>query len=161
MYKAKINAMKNLLLIILFSGLVVSPLQSLAQQKGQGWGANSDFVKVYDPSAEMNVVGEVMDVEKIKSCKGRAYGVQLQIRSGQDLIPVHLGPGWYIDNQEITFTKGDQVEITGVKVKYDDTPIMVAGKVQLIDQILILRDEDGYPAWSGWKKEKPCGYPGI
>jgi hypothetical protein len=65
---------------------------------------------------------------------------------------VHLGPAWYLDNQEIKFSVGEEVEVVGSVVKYDDEDIIIAREITREDGVLVLRDKDGFPYWAGWRR---------
>jgi hypothetical protein len=81
-----------------------------------------------------------------------SYGVHLSLKSDKETIDVHLGPGWYIENQSITIEPGDKVEILGSRIMFDGKPAIIAAEVKEGDEILQLRDKNGFPAWSGWRR---------
>ena len=62
---------------------------------------------------------------------------------------MHLGPVWYIERLDIKIKKGDKVGVKGSRVMMRDKPTIIAAEVKKGDEVLILRDEDGIPVWSG------------
>ncbi len=63
-----------------------------------------------------------------------------------------MGPGWFIENQDIKIEPKDKVEVKGSRITFEGTPAIIAAEVKKGDDILILRDENGFPAWSGWRR---------
>lgn len=128
------------------------PLAAMAQ-RGAG-RMNMDHR--YDPAAEETVEGTVEAVELVPSPRA-GTGVHLQLRTEDGLLPVHLGPTWYITNQEVQIDEGDEIEVVGARITYDDAPALVAGTIRRGDDVLVLRDEAGFPAWRGWRQGQQGG----
>lgn len=47
---------------------------------------------------------------------------------------------------------GDKVEVTGSRITFQDKPAIIAAEVKKGDEILKLRDGNGFPAWAGWRR---------
>jgi len=126
--------------------------QGGAGWKGSGgWGAKDRYQKVYDVRSVETISGEVLRIERLTPMEGMSYGVHLIVKTETEEIPVHLGPGWFVENQELTFAPQDKVEIKGSRITYGGNPAIIAAEVKRGDDVLILRDEEGYPVWSGWR----------
>lgn len=95
-----------------------------------------------------SVSGEVVSVDKITD-RGTGYGVSLTLKTGKETILVYLGPGWFLEKQDLTFMPKDQVEITGSQITFQGKPSIIAGQVKKGDKSLKLRDPAGIPAWAG------------
>lgn len=93
-----------------------------------------------------------MSVEKFTPAKDMSSGVQLLLKTEKETIAVHLGPSWYLDNQDAQVKPKDKVEITGSRLTLDGKPVLIAAAVKKGDAILKLRDENGFPVWAGWRK---------
>jgi hypothetical protein len=65
---------------------------------------------------------------------------------------VHLGPGFYIENQDVKLQAKDKVEVKGSRVTFDGKPAIIAAEVKKGDEVLKLRDDAGFPAWIGWRR---------
>ncbi len=107
----------------------------------------------YDPSTETRVAGTVQDV--IQPQRGRGWyrtGTHLMVKSGDEILDVHLGPSSYISSQGFTFAKGDSVEILGSKVVVDGKNAIIAREVTKDGKKLTLRDSTGRPMWAGRRK---------
>ncbi len=85
---------------------------------GGGWGAGGSYGRMYDPNTVETISGEVVKVDKITPMKGMSYGVHLLVRTDSEDISVHLGPAWYIENQDVKIVSGDKVEIRGSKITF-------------------------------------------
>lgn len=136
---------------------LVFAAESLAQrgmkwEGSGGWGMGSEYGRMYDPKTVETVSGEVVSVDKITPAKGMSYGVHLTLKTGKETIPVHLGPGWYIEKQDTKIEPKDKVEVKGSRVTYEGKPAIIAAEVKKGDEVLKLRDENGIPVWSGWRR---------
>jgi hypothetical protein len=47
---------------------------------------------------------------------------------------------------------GDTVDVKGSRITYNGKPAIIAAEVKKGDAVLKLRDENGFPAWSGWRR---------
>jgi hypothetical protein len=47
----------------------------------------------------------------VRPVKGVSQGVHLVLKTDREQISVHLGPAWYLDNQEPTSQAKDKIEI--------------------------------------------------
>jgi len=107
---------------------------------------------MYDPKTVGTVKGEVVSLEKFTPGKGMSSGVHLLLKAGKETISVHLGPSWYLENQDAQVEPKDRIEITGSRLTLDGKPVLIAAEVKRGDGILKLRDENGVPMWAGWRK---------
>jgi hypothetical protein len=76
------------------------------------------------------------------------------VKTDKESISIHLGPNWFIENQDVKIELNDKVEIKGSRVRIARKPAIIASEIKMGDETMILRDENGYPVWSGWKKQK-------
>lgn len=117
-----------------------------------GWGPGGDYARRFDPKTMETVAGEVAAVQRVAPLRGMAKGVHLVLKMEKGSLSVHLGPAWYLDNQEFELAKGDKVIVKGSRVVFDEKPALVATEVTKGDLTLTLRDENGFPLWSGWRR---------
>ncbi|MBA4349032.1 MAG: DNA-binding protein [Thermodesulfovibrio sp.] len=148
---------KNLtgLLVVLSILLMVSATfaQPMKGWSGSGgWGMGSQYQKMYNPAAVETLSGTVEAVNKITPMKGMNYGIHIALKTDKETIQVHLGPGWYIERLDTKIEKGDKVEVKGSRVTIAGKPAIIAAEVKKGDSVLKLRDENGIPVWSGWRR---------
>ena len=117
-----------------------------------GWGTGNAYNKMYNPKTVETISGEVVSVDRITPIRGMSYGVHVTVKTDNETISVHMGPGWFIENQDVKIKPKDKVEVKGSRITFDGKPAIIAVEVKKEDEILRLRDESGFPAWSGWKK---------
>lgn len=140
--------------------LIVGAVDILAQRGrggagqggGGGWGAGTPYGRVYDPATVETVRGVVASVERFTPAKNMSYGLHAMVKTERETISVHLGPGWYLENQDTLVAAGDAVEIRGSRITYEGRPAIVAATVTRGEEVLTLRDGRGIPVWSGWRR---------
>lgn len=118
-------------------------------QGSEGWGMGQKYQKLFDPDTVEIVSGVVVGVEKITPMEGMSSGVHLLLKTEEETIPVHLGPVWFIQRLDTKIVKGDKVEVKGSRVKMMGVPTIIAAEIKKGDSVIILRDENGVPVWSG------------
>jgi hypothetical protein len=106
---------------------------------------------MYDAKSVETISGTVEKVDAITPRKGMSYGVHMTVKTDKEAVSVHLGPGWYIENQDVKIEPKDKVEVKGSRITFDGRPALIASEVKKGDQVLKLRDENGVPVWSGWR----------
>jgi hypothetical protein len=117
--------------------------------QGRGWGAGDSYNRMYNPKTVETLSGEVVSVDKFTPNKRMSYGVHFTLKTEKATIPVHMGPGWYVEKQGVSIAAGDKVEVTGSRITYQGKPAIIAAEVKKGDQVLKLRDAAGIPAWAG------------
>lgn len=111
-------------------------------------GGGVGYDRMYDPKTVETVHGEVVSVAKLTD-RGKGSGASLTLKTGTKTVLVYLGPGWFIEKQDLTLASKDQVEITGSYITFQGQPVIIAAQVQKGDKSLKLRDPAGIPAWAG------------
>lgn len=117
-----------------------------------GWGPGTKYGGIYDPKSLQTVSGQVVKVDKITPFRGMSYGVYLILKTDKGDIPVHVGPGWYIENQDMKLEPRDKLEIKGSMITFDGKPTLIAAEIKKGSEVLKLRDEAGFPFWAGWRR---------
>ena len=117
-----------------------------------GWGPGSPYNKMYDPKTVETITGEVVSVSPITPSKGMGAGVHMTVNTGKETVSVHLGPSWYLENQDVKIEPKDKVEVKGSKITFGGKPAIIAMEVKKGDEVLKLRDDAGFPVWAGWRR---------
>lgn len=120
--------------------------------RGGGWGPGSQYGRMFDPKTVETVKGEVEKVERVTPMHGMSAGIHLLLKTEKETLSVHLGPEWYINNQEVKIEPKDKVEVKGSRVTINGKPALIAEEVVKGDQVLKLRDDNGVPMWAGWRR---------
>jgi len=141
---------KTLFLIVL---MVLGTMTLYAQKENGSSGKTSNYGKMFNPKTIETFDASVASILTIYEAQKSTYGIHLEVKSNQGVIPVHLGPSWYIDNQNVLFSIGDTLSITGSRITYEGAPAIIAMEVQKNENVLLLRDKNGFPHWRGWQKK--------
>src|SRR5499427_778142 len=121
---------------LFFVVIVVTGSVALCQEQG--------LAGVYNPSTETTVKGTVEHVRTAflpgggasAQSQGESSGpLYLDLNSDSGKFAVFLGPAWFAESKGFKFAKGDQVEVTGSKVRDD---AIVAREVKKDDKVLTL-----------------------
>jgi hypothetical protein len=147
----KIMILVAIVLVVGFAPEVPAQ-QGMNWKGGGGWGPDTHYHRMYNPDTVENITGEVVAIDTITPMKGMGYGVHMIVKTDKETISVHLGPSWYIENQDVRIESGDQIEVKGSRIMFDDSPAIIAAEVKKENEVLILRDENGLPLWSGWRR---------
>lgn len=148
--------MKKVVVIVSVLFLMIAA-NSFAQQgmkwRGSGgWGMGAQYNRMYDVKTVESIRGEIVSVDTIKPEKGMSYGIHLTVKTDKETISVHLGPSWYIENQDVKLLPKDKIEVKGSRISFQSKPAIIAAEVKKGDEILTLRDANGIPMWSGWRR---------
>ena len=131
----------------------------LAQpQSGGGRGMGP---QLYNPQTVTTVAGQVESLENLPPMgPGGGRGMMhltASLKTDQGSITIHLGPAWYLEQQQLALKIGDALEVTGSKVTLNQKPTIIAKELRVNGKTLKLRDEQGFPLWRGMG---PGGGPG-
>ena len=151
----RISTLSGVVAVIGIVAAVLTPAASAQGMKWRGsggWGPGTSYGRMYDTKTVETVSGEVMNVDRITPMRGMSSGVHLVVKTDKGEVSVHLGPQWYLENQDIRIEPKDRVEIKGSRVTIQGQPVLIAAEVKKGDQVLKLRDEAGIPMWAGWRR---------
>lgn len=117
-----------------------------------GWGLGTPYNRMYDPKTVETISGEITGIDRITPNKGMAAGIHMNVKTDKESISVHLGPSWYLENQDVKLEPKDKVEVKGSRITFGGKPALIAAEVKKGDEVLKLRDDAGLPVWSGWRR---------
>jgi len=144
---------------LLVMGLFFAAAESFAQRgpammwRGSGgWGPGTQYNRMYDPKTVETISGEVTSVDRITPAKGMSGGVHMNVKTDKETISVHLGPSWYLENQDVKIAAKDKVEVKGSRITFGGKPVIIAAEVKKGDEVLKLRDDAGFPVWIAWRR---------
>ena len=113
--------------------------------------------KLYTETGARTVKGIITDTYNIKLKDGVEF-MQMTVETEQGIIPVHLGPAWYMDEHSDRFdaNKGRSVSVLGSPATVEGKEVLVASEVSNGDgkQHMRLRHPGGIPAWVGGEHVK-------
>lgn len=115
------------------------------------------YMRLFDPKTVTTVEGSVTKVERVEHKMMGMFAVEATVKAADVTYTVHLGPAWFIENQELQLAAGDAVTLTGSKITLQGRPTIIATELQRGDDTLKLRDKDGTPVWVGWRRRGGLG----
>jgi sporulation protein YlmC with PRC-barrel domain len=112
------------------------------------------YKKIFDPKTIKTISGHVIKIDQVPEF---GFGLQMRLTvliDKKEILPVYLGPAYYLVGpwQSNRLKLGAQVTVSGSQVTVGGEPLMVAMTVKRGNEVLRLRDQEGIPAWIGWKK---------
>jgi hypothetical protein len=117
------------------------------EEKGGGPGG------LYDPQSVVTVAGTVVSITPSPGKPGLPYLVYLTLQTGEGKITIFLGPSLYFDKLPVKIKVLDRIQVTGSKITWEGSSVILAAEVKKGDTVLKLRDSNGVPVWSGQGKK--------
>jgi len=125
--------------------LVTSGLSQKAQKV-------DDSLPRYNLHTETKSKG-VVDEVNLLPLGSRKDFTELVIKSGDEKIHIFVCPKPFQDEMGISFTKGDEIAVTGSKVKQETSDVILARELVKGADTLLFRDDKGNPVWD-WRTGK-------
>jgi hypothetical protein len=101
----------------------------------------------YDMTKEVTIKGTVEEIKEVPNPKGQT-GIYLMVKSDAAILEVRLCPNSFLKEFAVVFNKGDELTITGSKVKVNDKDVILAREIEKGNNKIVLRDKDGAPVWT-------------
>jgi hypothetical protein len=103
----------------------------------------------YDLHTETKIKGTIDEV-KLPPKGSEKEIAHVLLKDGTNSVDVYLCPKSFFDDMGMSFAKGDEIAITGSKVKQGETDLILAREIVKGNDTFALRDGKGDPVWS-WK----------
>ncbi len=105
----------------------------------------------YDLNSETRVKGVI---EEVKVDPRPGEGTHLMLKTSSDVLLVHVAPEAFLKDIDVTFNKGDQVEVVASRIKGDEGPELLVKEIIQGGNTLTLRDGKGVAVWQDWTPPK-------
>ena len=149
---------RNAMLGVATLAVLAFTMSLAAADPGRGGRGSGDrgmaggYRGMYNPATVETVTGTIESIDLSAPMKRMRRGTHLTLKTEKGPLSVRLGPEWYVEQLDEKLAKGDLVEVKGSRVTFDGNPAVIAAEVKKGDAVLKLRDENGFPAWAGWRK---------
>ncbi len=100
----------------------------------------------YDSQTETKTKGTIEEVNTLTVGSRKDY-TEVIVKSGDVLVNIYISPKPFQDEMGISFAKGDEIAVTGSKVKQEDSDVILAREVVRGTDTLMFRDGKGKPVW--------------
>ncbi len=122
-------------------------LLSLTPLSAQKSPANTASAPKYDRQTETKLKATVEEL-KLPPKGSEKEVAHLLVKNGTDTMDVYLCPKSFLDDMGMAFSKGDEINLTGSKVKQGEADLILAREVVKGADTFVLRDEKGNPVWN-------------
>jgi hypothetical protein len=100
----------------------------------------------YDLHTETKTKGVVDEVNLLPLGTRKDF-TELIIKSGDDKLHIYVCPKPFQEELGISFSKGDEIAVTGSKVKQETSDVILARELVRGADTLLFRDDKGKPVW--------------
>jgi hypothetical protein len=115
----------------------------VAAQKSQ---SDSSAAPKYDLHTETKIKG-VVDEVTLQPFGSRKDFTELTLKNGDEMLHIYVCPKPFQDEMGIVFSKGDEIAVTGSKVKQETLEMILAREMVKGTDTLMFRDDKGQPVW--------------
>jgi hypothetical protein len=162
---------KKLVLLTVALSLLLTASHAIAQMGGGPGSGRSIRGPLYKVSTETTLKGTVEEVQQLTAqtagsnqpmwgnCPRGWTGTHIVLKTDEGALTVHVGPSAFLSQKNFTLAKGDKVTITGSKLQYQGSDFLIAKEITKGDQVLTLRDANGFPLWAGARRAYPMPNP--
>jgi hypothetical protein len=107
---------------------------------------------VYNQATVVDVTGIVTSARQVPAGSPMA-GLHLMVKSKTGTVDAYMGPTNFLNFLKTSFAVGEEIEVSGSKVKFGNADVILTRAVDDGYELLTLRDTDGDAAWQNWGKE--------
>lgn len=68
------------------------------------------------------------------------------------MLDIHVGPTWYLKQQDYAFAGGEHIEVIGSRLKYHGSDVVIARQIKQGGNMWTFRNEQGVPLWRRAKR---------
>ena len=112
----------------------------------------SDPLPKYDLQTEAKTTGVIEEVNLLPFGTRKDF-TELIVKSGEDKVHIYLCPKPYQEEMGMSFSKGDEIAVTGSKVKQEAADVILARQLVKGTDTLLFRDDKGNAVWD-WRTGK-------
>jgi hypothetical protein len=133
---------RQIIFLMVLVALVAGPPANAQKKQPSGVLAPK-----YDLQTETKIKGTVDEV-KLPPKGSEKEIAHLLVKDGTNSIDVYLCPKTFLDDMGMSFAKGDEITMTGSKVKQGDADLFLVREIAKGNDTLVLRDPKGDPVWA-------------
>jgi hypothetical protein len=88
---------------------------------------------------------EAVNQHRCEICNWVELSVILKTDAGR--LEVRLGPKTFFEEHDFYMSRGDAIQVTGIRFMERDKNVVLANEVRKAGERMLLRGKDGKPAW--------------
>lgn len=102
----------------------------------------------YNRATETKVGGTIEEVKEFECPVSGTMGYHIVLKTGDGLATVHVAASRFMKDYEITFEKGQRIDVVGSKVKLETgEDAVLAREIMRGQNTYAFRDKEGNPLW--------------
>ncbi len=106
----------------------------------------------YNPGTVVDIDGTIAAV-RIAPAGSPLEGTHLTVKTKTAMFDVYLGPTEFLRIFKTNFPVGNEVEVDGSKIKFENNDVILTREISVGSATLTLRDTHGAPDWKNWGVE--------
>jgi hypothetical protein len=106
----------------------------------------------YTPATIVDVDGIIAAVHNVPA-GSPLEGTHLTVKTKTGNVDVYLAPADFMRVLKTNFAVGNEVEVIGSKIKFQNSDVILTKEVSVGQATLELRDAQGTPDWKSWGVE--------
>jgi uncharacterized protein YdeI (BOF family) len=130
--------------VIILAIALLAALSAVAAEKPEN---SKEAVPKYDTRTEATFKGTVVEMKDRHCAVSSGMGSHIILKVGDKTIEVHLAATKFVKTYDLVFNKGDELEVIGSKVKFEDVDTIFAREIHRGNDTFVFRDKDGKPIW--------------
>ena len=100
--------------------------------------------KLYNPATEVTLKGSVAEVRDFACPVSEGeIGTHLMLKTGNEVVQLHLAPGRIMRSHKLSFATGDQLTVVGSKVELLGREDIIAREITRGNENFVFRDPAG------------------
>jgi hypothetical protein len=118
------------------------------QDRMGGFGPGSAYNKLWNKNAIITFNGRVTGKLVVQPFNGMMDAVSLLVKQpDNDAFEVQLGPQWFVSQMPVKINVGDNIMVTGSRVKLESRTVILAQSITVGKREIRFRDKSGNPMW--------------
>jgi hypothetical protein len=101
----------------------------------------------YDPATEVKIKGVIAEVIDFECPVSGGMGAHIVLKAGEKNVLVHIALSKFLKDYEMSFAKGEEIEVLGSKVMMDGEEVILAREITRGQNTFMFRDNKGKPLW--------------
>lgn len=121
-----------------------------------GWGSNGAISDAMNASASNVIEGTLDERMEKRPAPGIGSALALHIADDEDAqntSVVYVGPLWYMRNQSLPASEGEEIRVRAQRVEIEGTSFLIAHEIEASGRTVRLWNERGNPAWDAVQDE--------
>jgi hypothetical protein len=115
---------------------------------GASWASPQAAAPKYDPSKEGTFKGTITAVKDRECPVTGGMGSHFMLKLADDkTYEVHVAATKLVKDLELELKVGEEVEVTGVKLIFQDVDAILVREIKHGNDIFTFRDKSGKPVW--------------